>query len=81
MLGLYLDALIIGHNFCYMLRILTELTLQKELQNFTTNNVIWTNMQNTTTTTTTKHKIKYKNPCQSRELNLGHLAPQADALR
>ena len=30
-------------------------------------------------TTTTKQKIKYKNPCQSWELNPGALAPQSDA--
>jgi len=27
-----------------------------------------------------KHKIKHKHACQSRESNLGHLAPKADAL-
>jgi len=31
-------------------------------------------------TTTTKQKIKHKNPCRSRELNPGPLAPKADAL-
>ena len=29
---------------------------------------------------TTKHKIKHKNPCLSRELNPGPLAPKADGL-
>ena len=31
-------------------------------------------------TTTTKQKIKHKNPCRSRELNTGPLAPKADAV-
>ena len=31
-------------------------------------------------TTTTKQKFKHKNPCRSRGLNPGHLAPKADAL-
>jgi len=31
-------------------------------------------------TTTTKQKIKHKNPCRSRGLNPGTLAPKADAL-
>jgi len=39
MLGLYLYTLIMGHNSCKMLSILNKLTLQKELQNFVTNNV------------------------------------------
>jgi len=37
----------------------------------------WTKSKNTTTT---KQKIKHKNPCQSRGLNPGALAPKADAL-
>ena len=37
MLGPYLDTCLIGHNFCNMLSILNELTLQKELQNFMIN--------------------------------------------
>jgi len=40
MLGLYLDTLIIGQNNCNVLSILNELTLQKKLQNFLTNNVL-----------------------------------------
>jgi len=32
MLGLYLDTLIIGQTLCNILSILSELTLQKELQ-------------------------------------------------
>ena len=78
MLRLYLYALIIGHKSCNVLRILKTLTLQNKLQNFMTNNVFWTNKIKNTSTT--KHKIKHKNPCRSRELNPGHLAPKADAL-
>ena len=40
MLGLYLYTLIIGQKSCNMLSILNKLTLQKELQNFVTNNVL-----------------------------------------
>jgi len=39
MLRLYLCTIIIGHKSCNMLSILNKLTLQKELQNFVTNNV------------------------------------------
>ena len=39
MLGLYLDNRIIGHKFRNSLSKLNELTLQKELHNFVTNNV------------------------------------------
>jgi len=39
MLVLYLDTLIIGHKCCSMLSKLNELTLQKELPVFMTNNV------------------------------------------
>ena len=39
MLGLYLDNLIIGHKFRNSLSKLNELTFQKELHNFVTNNV------------------------------------------
>jgi len=39
MLGLYQYTLIIGYKSCNMLIILNKLTLQKELQNFMTNNV------------------------------------------
>ena len=39
MLGLYLDTLIISKKISNMLIILNEITLQKELQNFVTNNV------------------------------------------
>jgi len=38
---------------------------------------LWTKRKNTTTT---KQKFKHKNPCRSRELNPGHIAPKADAL-
>jgi len=54
-----------------MLCILKKLTLQKELQNFATNNVSCTERRNTTTT-----KQKNKNPCKSRVLNTGPLALQ-----
>ena len=40
MLGLYLYILIICHKSCNMLRILNKLTLQNELHNFVTNNVL-----------------------------------------
>jgi len=78
MLGLYLYTLIIRHKSSNMLRILNKLTLYKALQTFVTNNVFWTKSKNTTTTT--KQKIKHKNPCRSRGLNPGTLAPKADAL-
>jgi len=39
MLGLYLHALIMRHKFCNVLSIQHQLTLQKELQNFMTNNL------------------------------------------
>jgi len=58
-----------------MLSILNKLTLQKEMQNFVTNNVFLTKSKNTTTT---KQVIKHKNPC--RELNPGPLASKADTL-
>jgi len=51
MIGLYYDTLIISHKFSNMLSILNELTLQKELHNFETNNVFLTKKQ--------KHKIKH----------------------
>ena len=38
-LSFYLDTLIIGHQFCSMLGMPNEITLQKELQNIMTNNV------------------------------------------
>ena len=38
--GLYFDTLIIGKIFCNMLSIRNELTLQRELQNFATNDVL-----------------------------------------
>jgi len=36
--------------------------------------------QKSKNTTTTEQKIKLKNPCRSRGLNPGPLAPKADAL-
>ena len=59
-------------------RCLNELKLQKELHSFMKNNVFLT--KKSKNTTTTKPNIKHKNLCQSRELNLGPLAPQSDAL-
>jgi len=61
-----------------MLRILNKLTLYKELQTFVTNNVFLD--KKSKNTTTTKQKIKQKNPCRSRGLNPGALAPKANAL-
>ena len=58
MLGLYLNTLIIGHKLCNMLSILNELTLQKGLQKFVTNNVFWTKSKTTITTTKQKANIK-----------------------
>jgi len=49
-----------------MFSILNKVTLQKELQSFVTNSVLWTTSENTTTT---KLKIKQKNACRSRVLN------------
>ena len=40
MLGLYLNTLMLGHKSCNMLSILNKLTMQKELQNCVTNNVL-----------------------------------------
>jgi len=76
-LGRYLYTLMICHKSCNMLSLLNKLILQKILQNVVTKNVFWTKSKNTTTT---KQKIKHKNPCRSRELNSGPLAPKADAL-
>ena len=60
-----------------MLRILNTLTLQKELQNFMTNTVLDKKVK---TQEQQYKKSKHKNPCQSRDLNPGPLAPQSDAL-
>ena len=73
MLGLYIDTIIIGHKLNSTLRILNELPLQKELQNFMTNDALRKK-------TTTKQKDKVKNPCQTWESNPGPHAPQSDAL-
>jgi len=75
MLGLYLYTLIIGYKSCKMLSLLNKLTLQKELQNFVTNNVF---LDKKVKTTTTKQKIKHKKPYRSRGLNRGPLAPKGD---
>jgi len=76
MLGLHLYTLISGHQSCSMLTRLNKLTLQKKLQNVVTNNVFWTKKSKNTTTTKSKHK----NPCRSRDLKLGRLAPKPGAL-
>ena len=78
MLGLCLYTLIIGHKYCNMFSILNKLTLQKELQNFVTNNVLFD--KTLKNTKTAKQKIKHKNACRSRELNPGPLAPKAGAI-
>jgi len=57
---------------------LSILDLQKDLRYCVTNNGLLTKKGKNTTTT--KQKIKHRNPCQSRELNPGTLAPQSDAL-
>jgi len=78
MLGLYLYTLRIGHKSGSVLSMLNKLTLQKELLTFVTNNVCF--LQKSKNTTTIKLLIKHKNPCGSRGLNPGGLAPKADAL-
>jgi len=59
-----------------MLSILNNLTLKKKLQNFKTYNVFLDKKVKTQQ----QNKKSNKNSCQSRELNLGPLAPKADAL-
>jgi len=51
-LGLYLYTLIISHNFCKLLSILNNLTLQEDLQNCVTNSVFMDKNKNTTKKTT-----------------------------
>jgi len=60
-----------------MLSILKKLTLQKELQNIVTNNVLFGQKVKTQQQQNQKSN---KNPCQSQALNPGPLAPKADAL-
>jgi len=79
MLGLYLYTLRIGHKSGNMLSMLNKLTLQKELQTFVTNNVLFF-YKKSKNTTTINQKIKYKNPCWSRGLKPRPLAPKAYAL-
>jgi len=57
-----------------MLIILNKLTLERELQNFKTNNVFGQKNK----TQQQQIKIQHKNPCL--ESNPGPLAPQSDAL-
>jgi len=61
-----------------MLSMLNKLTLKKEMQTLVTNYVFLD--KKSKHTTTTKQNIKHNNPCRSRELNQGPLAPTADAL-
>ena len=58
MLDLYLYILIIGHNSCNMLSILNKLTLQKDLQNYVTNNVLLDKMYKHNNNKTKKSNIK-----------------------
>jgi len=46
MLGVYLDTLIIGHEFCIILCILNELTLESGIAKNNVNNVFWTQKTN-----------------------------------
>ena len=39
MLRLYVDTLIVGHKHCNVLRLLTEIELQREWQHFVTNHI------------------------------------------
>jgi len=75
MLGLYLDTLKLGHNYCNMLSLCNELTWLKELQTFVTKVCFFLKSKNITTT---KHRSKHKIISQSRESNPGPLAPQLD---
>jgi len=50
---MYLDTLIIGHKFCYILSILNK--LHEELQNYMINNMFWT------------HKKQYTNSKEQTE--------------
>ena len=72
-----LYTLIISHKSSNMLRILNKLTWYKELQTFVTNNVFFD--KKVKTQQQQNKKIKHKNPCKSRGLNPGPLAPKADA--
>jgi len=67
-LGLYLDTLRNSHTFC------NELTLQKDLQNYITNNVFWTTSKNQQQIKTANIKILAKAG------NLGLLTPKSCAL-
>ena len=74
---MYLDTLMIVNKFYNMWSILSELTLEMELQNFI-KNVFWTkkSSKNTTTITTDQQK-QTKQSCQRRESNPRLLAPQS----
>jgi len=54
MLGLYLDTCLTGYEFGSIKSKLDKLTLQKELQNFMTNNMFVTKKSKNTTTTKQK---------------------------
>jgi len=73
MFGLYFDTFIIRQSFVNMLSILNELTLQKELQTFVTNNVFLTKMlKHNNNKTENKRRKSLPEP--------GPPAPQLDAL-
>jgi len=76
MLGLYLDTLIIGHNFYLILSILNKLTWQKGITKFHDEYCVYVETINQK-----QHQNQtYKNPFQSPELNPRPLAPKADVL-
>ena len=62
-----------------MLSIVNKLTLQKELQTFVTSNVFLDNKVKTQQQQQQQNKKSNKNPCRTRRLNPGPLAPKADA--
>ena len=71
MLGLYLHTFIIGHQSCNMLSILNKITLQKDLQNVMTNNVLLDKKSNHNT----NKKIKQK-PLPEQEIEPGNSRTQ-----
>ena len=78
MLGLYLDTLIMGQNFCNMY-LVYEMNLRcKSKYKFLRQIMCFG--QKSKNTTTIKQKIEHKNPCRNRKSNRGPLAPQMDAL-
>jgi len=78
MLGLYLDTLIIGHNFCSMISIIKWInSAKKELPKKYVKMLFGQKINKNTITKQTKKT--HKN-CQSQELNLGPLVPQSGVL-